>query len=1074
MVAVGAIAITLLAASIFSTFSAIRAGRAERRATESLVHVEKERNEKELARQQAIENERAAEAAQADAEQGRNEALWNLYVARQFPIVEAWDQGNFGHLEEMLDDLRPAEGSPDFRGWEWTYFRDQCDQAYFTIKGSFVAWHPQKNEFAVLVLQKGPDSALELWNGNDPSWSRLRTLAVVPTSIGQAITGLRWSADGDRLAYATYRGLAVVLEVATGKTLFSSHVYPGGTWPDRNIRSFDLSHDGRTLAVSNWIGRIDLWDVDSAKLVRVLHDPKGPSNLASIAFNSDSTQLAAALRFGRRTTWNVRTGEAFEYAPQSLSNGWVAWNQSGTRFVATDANSLAVYELNRVEPLNTLPHRTPRPVRWIGDERIVSSGYDHVIRIWDAESYELLSEQSFHRMPVTDLAVSSDKKFLATSAYADNSEAPTVSAPSHEKIKIVALEKPARKAIRLAPEVLIEGQRHFIAWDDQGRFLASGHLENHGGLKFVGKVRVWDGDREILVREQSLRIFRSLAWRPDQQAVWVTELNGGKFLELDLNENSFATLGGYALEESGGASFSPDGHWLTLTDKNSVKLIDVRSLKVFSTLDLDVELVAWCMRWSNDSQRLAIGNWDQLVIWDPFDAKSPPKAKNIDHHVRISSLTWSPDDGALALGRLDGQIQFIDVGSLETITSLHGHAGDVHGIDWAPNGRRLASSGGDGAVKIWDAATGHELVRFDHPEKLPFFAAAWSRDSRRLAAGDSHANVFIWGSSGIQPVPQTARGLSTGVIARQLARELFLEENSSDEIQNSGLQNENARTWLSIASTAGELEQWDAAVAAYAKAIELDPYTWDYICEQLRAKHRLPEAEKLLRQAVVAFEKRAADSPSEHKHQRDIASVLNRLGWVLRISQPQEAEQLHRQAIAILEKLVGSAPTDLTLHESLGFSYRFLVFQLDPKTKAQEREQVLREAAAQLEQTLAGAPDRQYCRFVLVDTYRCLADDLVSQQRTAEAEESYRKALQVVGSLTAGPLVDTPDEWPRRQAVDRCFTNLIQLLTAAEAEQVQQQAITLYERLALERPDKPYFRKMLTNHQAALEKLKEK
>jgi serine/threonine protein kinase/WD40 repeat protein len=766
IVAVGTIAMTLLAASIFSTFSAIRAGRAERRATESLVHVEKERNEKELARQQALESEQAAEAAQADAEQRRNEALWNLYVARQFPIVEAWDRRDFGYLEQMLDDLMPAEGGPDFRGWEWTYFRDQCEQAFFTIKGCFMAWHPQKNELAVLVLHKGPDSAIELWNGNDKSWSRLRTLAVVPTRIGQKIRGLRWSADGVRLAYAAYGGLAVVLDVSTGDTVFSELVYTGEGSQNRKIRGFDLSHDGRVLAVSNWYGNIDLWDVESAKLVRVLHDPKDPSNLESIAFNSESTHLAAGLRFGRRTTWNVQTGEAFEYARQSLSNGWVAWNQSGTRFVATDANSLAVYELNRAEPLKTLPHRTPRSVCWIGDERIVTSGYDHVVRIWDAESFELLSEHSFHRLPVTGLAVSSDKNFLATWAYANNLEAPSVSASSHEKIRIVALKTLARTATRLAPEVAIEAKRHDIAWDDQGRFLTSMHEEDHG-VSTMGKLRIWDGDREILVQEQSPKIIRSVAWRPDQRAVWVIA-DGGEFLELDLNETSFATLGEYA-GDVGTSSFSPDGRWLALGTKVHVKLINVRSLEVMSTLDL--ESGAWSIRWSNDSQKVAIGAWDHLSIWAPFDSKAPRKKKIIDHNVSISSLAWSPNDGALALGRQDGQIQILAASSLETITSLQGHAGDVRGVDWAPNGRRLASAGGDGAVRIWDAATGHELVRFDHPEKLPFFAAAWSRDSRRLAAGDSHGSVFIWGSSEIQPVPPTAGGLSTGVIARHLDHE---------------------------------------------------------------------------------------------------------------------------------------------------------------------------------------------------------------------------------------------------------------------------------------------------------------
>jgi WD40 repeat protein len=212
------------------------------------------------------------------------------------------------------------------------------------------------------------------------------------------------------------------------------------------------------------------------------------------------------------------------------------------------------------------------------------------------------------------------------------------------------------------------------------------------------------------------------------------------------------------------SSFSPDGRWLALGDEVVVKLVDTKSLEVVRSTD--VPGGAWSMQWSNDSGRVAIGEWNNLIIWDPF-ANSAVRRKANDADERISSLAWSPTDSALVLGRRDGLIQIVAADTLADITFLRGHSGDVYSVDWAANGRRIASAGGDGTIRIWDAATGNELLSFHHPQERPFFATAWSPDSRRLAGGDSQGEVFIWGSAQIKPLPSTAKGLATGVLVRQ-------------------------------------------------------------------------------------------------------------------------------------------------------------------------------------------------------------------------------------------------------------------------------------------------------------------
>ena len=62
-----------------------------------------------------------------------------------------------------------------------------------------------------------------------------------------------------------------------------------------------------------------------------------------------------------------------------------------------------------------------------------------------------------------------------------------------------------------------------------------------------------------------------------------------------------------------------------------------------------------------------------------------------------------------------------------------GHSSDVYTVDFSSNGKFLASGGGDGAVKIWDAATGREL-RIAGSQQGYVSRVKFSPDSRFLAS----------------------------------------------------------------------------------------------------------------------------------------------------------------------------------------------------------------------------------------------------------------------------------------------------------------------------------------------------
>ncbi|RKU20477.1 hypothetical protein C6501_00135 [Candidatus Poribacteria bacterium] len=218
--------------------------------------------------------------------------------------------------------------------------------------------------------------------------------------------------------------------------------------------------------------------------------------------------------------------------------------------------------------------------------------------------------------------------------------------------------------------------------------------------------------------------------------VWLYDTQTYDELHLLTGHTDYVTGVFFSPDSKTLVSESGDGEW----SPAEIKLWNISTGELIATLTEQKIKVNYIV-FSPDGGTLAIASSDNTIrLWNGVTGEL--KATFTEHGCKVLKFS---SDGSRLVGGSGEAIRFWDVATGELQLTFAAHANSIDALQYSPDGKMIASQGGDNNVCLWNADTG-EFLRNFREGTSEISSIDFSRDGKTLAIVSSDETLTLWNS----------------------------------------------------------------------------------------------------------------------------------------------------------------------------------------------------------------------------------------------------------------------------------------------------------------------------------------